>query len=97
MNSSTTQITVRGLDSATKKALMKKANQQGMSLNRYALKALQYSAGINDSEVRYRAMKQLLKKHHMVKGYKKTFDEAIAWSDKASLEKQRREERESGI
>jgi hypothetical protein len=97
MNNSTTQITVRGLDPATKDALMKKANQQGVSLNRYALKALQYSAGIDDSEKRYQALKQFFKAHHMAKGERKAFDEAIAWADKASLEKQRRDEGDNSI
>jgi hypothetical protein len=97
MSNSATQITVRGLDPATKDALMKKANQQGVSLNRYALKTLQKSVGIDDSEKRYQALKQFFKAHHMDKNDKKAFDEAIAWSDKASLEKQRREERDNSI
>jgi hypothetical protein len=97
MNNLVTQITVRGLDTATKEALVKKANQQGVSLNRYALKTLEKSVGIDDSEKRYQAMKQFFSVHHMSKGDKKAFDEAIAWSDKASLEKQRREERDNSI
>jgi hypothetical protein len=93
MSNTTLQITIRGFDSATKDALMKKAKQQGVSLNQYALKALQHSVGIDDSEKRYQAMKQFFKAHHMDKDDKKAFDEAIAWSDKTSIEKQRREER----
>jgi len=90
MNNTTLQITIRGLDPTIKEALVKRANQRGISLNQYALKALQQSAGIDDSEMRYRTMKQFLKQHHMSKGDKKAFDEAIEWSDKASIEKQLR-------
>lgn len=97
MSKTSLQLTIRGLDPATKAALKKKASQQGVSLNKYALKALRQNAGIDDSEVRYRAMKRLLKEHHMSRGDKKAFDDAIAWADKASIEKQRREEREFGI
>jgi hypothetical protein len=97
MNNTTRQITIRGIDPATKNALMKKAKQHGTSLNQYALKALRQSAGVDDSEVRYRAMKQFLKKHHMSRADKKAFDDAIVWLDKTSMDKQRREERESGI
>jgi hypothetical protein len=91
------QITIRGLDQTTKDALVKKAGQRGVSLNQYALRALQQSAGVDDSEARYQAMKQFFKVHHMSKGDKQAFDDAIAWSDKASLEKQRKEERDNSI
>jgi hypothetical protein len=97
MQDSKLQLTIRGLDPATKEALVKKANQQGISLNKYALRALRHSAGTNDSEERYRAMKQFLKSNHMSKSDKKAFDEAIAWSDKTSLEKQRKDEHDAGF
>jgi hypothetical protein len=97
MNNPALQITIRGLDSATKDALVKKANQQGISLNQYALKALQQNAGVDDSEKRYQEMKQFLKTHHMSKGDKRAFDEAIEWSDRTSIEKQRREEYDASI
>lgn len=47
--------------------------------------------GIDDSENRYRALKQFLNTHSMHKADKKAFDEAIAWLDKASIEKQHQE------
>lgn len=97
MNNTTLQLTIRGLDPKTKDALIKKANQQGLSLNRYALQALQKSAGIDDSDNRYRALKEFLNTHSMHKADKKAFDEAIAWSDKASIEKQHQEEHENRI
>ena len=97
MNDTTLQLTIRGLDPKTKDALMKKANQQGLSLNRYVLKALQNSAGIYDSENRYQAIKQFLNTHSMNKADKKVFDEAIAWSNKTSIERQHREERDARI
>ncbi|HUD07408.1 MAG TPA: hypothetical protein VMR34_06005 [Candidatus Saccharimonadales bacterium] len=97
MNNTTLQLTVRGLDPVTKDALIKKANQQGLSLNRYALKTLQNSAGIEDSDSRYRSLKQFLNTHSIHKADVKAFDEAIAWSDKSSTEKQHREEHEARI
>lgn len=72
---------------------MKKANQQGVSLNRYALKTLQHGIGADDSDSRYRTMKQFLDVHHADTADKAAFDDAIAWSDKTSIEKQRQEEK----
>lgn len=97
MNNTHLQITIRGLDPATKDALIKKANHQGVSLNRYALKTLQNSVGTDESEKRYQTMKNLLNANHINEEDRKAIDDALAWSDKASLEKQRREEREAGI
>jgi len=45
MNHPTLQLTIRGIDPKTKNALVKKASQQGLSLNQYAIKALQNSIG----------------------------------------------------
>ena len=89
--SDTLQLTVRGLDPKTKLALTRKASQQGISLNRYVLKALRQSVGIEDSEKRYLEMKQFLSKHKIGHEDKESFDEALSWSDKASLLKQSRE------
>ncbi len=91
MNDSNLQLTVRGLDARTKEALMKKASQQGVSLNRYALKALQQSAGVEDSKTRYLKMKQFLSANKIDHQDIVAIDEALAWSDNASLEKQSRE------
>lgn len=97
MSNTTLQLTIRGLDATTKDALVRKAKRQGMSLNRYALKALRHSAGLDDGEQRYQAIKQFLATNHMSKADKQAFDEALAWSDKASLEKQRREDHDAGL
>jgi ribosomal protein L12E/L44/L45/RPP1/RPP2 len=91
MNHTSLQITIRGLDPATKEALVKQANKQGVSLNQYALKSLQQSAGVDEREQRYQAMRQFLNTHHMEQADKQALDEAIAWSDSTSTEKQRAE------
>ncbi len=85
MIDTTLQLTIRGLDAETKDALVKKAHAQGISLNRYALKTLRQGAGVDEREVRYQAMKQFLNAHHMSASDKKAFDEALAWSDAASM------------
>ena len=91
MNDTKLQLTIRGLDKRTKDALTKKANQQGLSLNRYALNTLKQSSGISDNENKYNELKQFLNNHQMSKDDKIEFDKAITWSDKASLEKQNKE------
>jgi len=97
MNHPTLQLTIRGIDPKTKNALVKKASQQGLSLNRYALKALQNSIGLNGYEHRYQTIKRFLGDHSMDKIDKKAFDDAVLWSDKASIEKQNREERDNRL
>lgn len=84
----TLQLTIRGLDSETKTALVRKANQQGISLNRYALKALKQSIGMEDSEKRYKELKQFLSDYKIEKREKEAIDGALSWSDKTSLLKQ---------
>lgn len=96
MPDTTLQITIRGLDTETKQALVKKARQQGLSLNRYALQSLKQGAGVEPAEERYRAMKQFINERAMTAEDKLAFDEAIAWADQASLAKQKRDE-ERGI
>lgn len=91
MNNTSLQLTIRGLDKQTKDALSKKATQQGMSLNRYALKALKQNAGMDDNEAQYLALKQFLNSHQMNKADKIAFDDAISWADTASIEKQIKE------
>lgn len=92
MKNSNQQITVRGLDATTKIALINKANREGISLNRYVLKTLQQSAGLDEDEIRYQALKKFLNAHHMTKEDKKAFDEALLWADEASKRKQKRDE-----
>jgi hypothetical protein len=86
--SDTIQLTIRGLDPSTKAALVKKASQQGMSLNRYAVKALKKSVGLDENEQRYLEMKQFLSNHKIEKRDLKALEEAISWSDKTSIAKQ---------
>ena len=89
--SDTLQLTIRGLDPRTKAALIKKANQQGVSLNRYALKALQRSAGVESSEKRYLEIKRFLSHHKIEQSDKKAIDEALVWADNTSIAKQSKE------
>jgi hypothetical protein len=89
--SDTLQLTIRGLDQRTKAILKKKANQQGVSLNRYALEALQLSAGIQNSEKRYFEIKNFLSHHKIVQSDKKAIDDALAWADGTSITKQSKE------
>jgi hypothetical protein len=97
MNDTTLQLTIRGIDPDTKNALIKKASRQGLSLNRYVIKALQNNIGLNDYEHRYQAIKNFLSAHSMNKIDKKTFDDAVLWSDKTSIKKQNREESDDRI
>ena len=43
------QITIRGLDKATKQRLVARASQRGMSLNAYNLELLRQDAGTNNT------------------------------------------------
>ncbi len=86
------QITIRGLSPETKQALVKKAAQHGLSLNRYALQSLKQGAGVTTNEERYQAMKHFLSQHSMTKEDKQALDDAIAWSKKSSLAKQKQDE-----
>ena len=91
------QITIRGLDATTKSALVKKAAQKGVSLNQYALASLKQSAGIETSEERYKRFKRLLSESHVSHEDVQAVNDAIAWMDKTSIAKQKRDERELGI
>lgn len=94
MRTSSVQLTIRGLDPATKSALVKKAAQKGLSLNKYAVATLQQAAGTDTSQIRYRAMKQFLSQHRISSADIKAANEAIAWMDQASKAKQQRDERD---
>lgn len=88
MQETSLQLTIRGLNKKTKQALQQKASQQGISLNKVALKALEQGAGIDQDAERYQVLKQFLNNHSMDKTDKLAFDEALAWSDKVSRAKQ---------
>lgn len=91
MKNTSLQLTIRGLDSATKEALVKKANQRGLSLNRYALNTLRQEAGLSSSEQRYRVMKDFLEANHISSEDRRLIDQAVDDLDKMSLEKQSRD------
>ena len=97
MKDSTTQITVRGLDSRTKSALTRQAKQRGLSLNKFVLESLRQTSGVETSEERYKAMKQFIDQHPISSEDVQAINAAIAWMDKASLEKQKRDERDLSI
>ena len=97
MKDSTTQITVRGLDSRTKSALTRQAKQRGLSLNKFVLESLRQTSGVETSEERYQAMKQFIDQHPISSEDVQAINAAIAWMDKASLEKQKRDERDLSI
>jgi uncharacterized protein (DUF1778 family) len=93
MKTTSYQLTIRGVDSRTKQLLSKKAALKGMSLNKLVLQSLHQTAGTDPEQERYAAMKHLLSQNRMSKADKAAFDEAITWLDKASLEKQKRDEK----
>lgn len=91
------QVTLRGLPPQTKAALEKQAAEEGTSFNKYAIESLNHTAGTETSEERYRRMKAFISKHRIPHDEIQRIEEAIAWGDKASLEKQKRDERELGL
>ena len=97
MKDSTTQITVRGLDNRTKSALTRQAKQRGLSLNKFVLESLRQASGVETSEERYQAMKQFIGQHPISSEDVQAINAATAWMDKASLEKQKRDERDISI
>ncbi len=97
MNAVNLQLTIRGLDKETKDALQQKARQQGISLNKYALKTLQQGAGINISENQYIKLKDFFNTHSIDASDKIAFDHALSWADSASKEKQSKDEHDASI
>ncbi len=86
------QLTIRGLDTQTKQVLVKKAKQQGVSLNRYVLYALKLGAGISASNDRYDKLKNFLDDHYINPADVQAVEDALDWADRTSLDKQRREQ-----
>lgn len=97
MDDTKLQLTIRGVDPATKQALVSKARDQGLSLNRYALRTLRRSAGIDDSKKRYQSIKAFIGTRCLSTDDQAALDEALAWSDNASNQKQQRETRDAGF
>ena len=97
MSDTSLQLTIRGLDAATKQALVKKARRQGMSLNRYALESLKQSAGVSPAEERYQRLKAFIDKHGIPADEMRNIQEAITWGKRASLDKQRRDEHDLSL
>jgi hypothetical protein len=92
MNKPSTQLTIRGIDDLTKKALQTKAKQEGVSLNRYVVKAIKRGAGIDEVETRYQRLKKIIEENPINKEDLKTLNEVILWSKKESLKKQSKQE-----
>ena len=88
------QLTIRGVDKRTKELLQQKAAQKGVSMNRLSLDALRQEAGSDSSEERYRRMKAFFAEHRISSADIKAAEEAIAWQNRASLRKQKKDERE---
>lgn len=61
-------------------------------VNKYVLKTLQQEVGVNMSKNRYHDLKKFLENHSMNISDKAALDDALAWADKSSKEKQSREE-----
>ncbi len=99
MSNKTYQITVRGIDARTKEQLAKKAATQQTSLNALAIESLRQTAGTDGENALYqRAVEVLESEPYMTAKEFKKFNEAIAWMDRTSKEKQKRDEaREFGI
>lgn len=91
MNDSNPRLTIRGLDIQTKQALVSNAKQQGVSLNRYALQALKHSAGLSSTAGR-EELKQFLDAHHIDRADAQAVEDALAWADRGSIEKQQHEQ-----
>jgi len=91
------QITIRGLDANTKTALVKRARQNGVSLNQYALAALRQTAGIESSQERYNRFSTFLDKHHIPADEITRIDQAVKSGKSASLNKQKQDERDLSI
>lgn len=86
------QLTIRGLDAKTKQILVNKARQQGISLNRYALRALQESAGLASKNGRYNELRLFFNTHHIDRHDSQTLEDALDWADRMSIEKQQNEQ-----
>lgn len=97
MQADTYQLTIRGLNQETKAALIRKADQQGVSLNKYALKALEISAGLDAIEARVEAAQEFLEGHKLNTADAQALSDAVAWSRKTSLEKQLKEDHDTRI
>ncbi len=97
MKDTALQLTIRGLDAATKAALVAKAKQQGVSLNRLALNSLCQSASLNTVNDKMEAMLEFLAKDPISKEAITALNEAVAWGDKADKEKQEKDARDAGF
>lgn len=86
------QLTIRGVDAETKAALVTRAAQSGVSLNKYVLQSVRQAAGTDSSEERYRRMVAVIDKYRIPSEDIKAAEEAIDWMDKASKEKQKQDE-----
>lgn len=84
----TQQITIRGIDPATKEALVKKAKQSGVSLNRYVVTTLRRNSGMQSSVERSREMKEFISMYPVSKKEILAIKDSLAWSKHTSIGKQ---------
>jgi hypothetical protein len=89
MKNGSTQLTIRGLDEDVKIELVKKANGEGLSINRYIIKTIKRDLGFDEPKNRYKEIKEFLNQHQISKSDMDDFDEAITRSDIASKAKQK--------
>ncbi len=93
----TYQLTIRGIDKRTKELLKRKAAQEGVSLNKLAYKSLRQTAGTDSSEERFKNMMAVIAKYRIPHEEIVAAEEAIAWMDKASKAKQKRDLRDLSL
>ncbi len=92
MTDNNVQLTIRGLDEPTKRALSQRAATQGMSLNKYLVYALKRSAGTDGKTSRLRALRAFVQAHPVAHTDLQAMADAISWADTASLTKQKRDD-----
>ncbi len=96
MRNSTLQLTIRGIDPATKAALRKSATSQGVSVNQFVVTTLQNKLGTASSSERIKRMREFWDKNPIPDEEIAAIEDAIRWHKQASLDKQKRDQ-ENGI
>ena len=86
------QLTIRGVDPATKKLLVQKAAKKGQSINAFALDVLRSSVGSTPATERLQKMTQFLHNNHLHASDVAAVDAAVRVLDNQSTNKQYRDE-----
>lgn len=94
MRNSTLQLTIRGIDPATKAALVKKATMKGLSLNQFTVQGLRYLAGTNGTPSSGRAerLRAALRDNPFPPGEMDRVMAAIKEHKRLSIKKQQEDE-----